>query len=342
MLESLPSNVRSTLLEYEIVKRYLNGMLGKEKFLEWLKEHAQELMSKGIPKGYINNLYRADAENEFHRKAAYSKFARFCRKIGLDIATPEDKIIWIKSSSPNQFLDIVSIGNSLLLGLFKFSRWRRDSKADKSKVAFGLAGDFVEVDPPDDAHIHFKEFFHRMKRRITTATKDRWAVKLYFAIVFAHMFPDGNGRTSRNAYFILRSNSGLPDEEKALKRSAIIQGASERANITSIIYLVRQEGIRIPMDGNEAAKYRADEVNAEAYSGDTCILKYLACKRVLQKRGQWNIEMKEIVYGKWDRAMRAEFEEEYQKIRVLWYWTAISLADKYYKYFQQELDKAIL
>lgn len=338
MLEILPDHTRGVLLSYDFIKKYLEGRLDMQTFQENLRIFGREIHEKGVDKAYVNAIYRLDNEHEFHRKAAHSVFVRFARKIGLDIATPEDKVRWIKSVNANQFLDIVSIGAGLLSGLFRFQRWRKHSKAASTRVAM-MMGEVVDVDPPDNSHREFKEFFHRMRRRISVRTKDRWAVKLYFAIIFSHMFPDGNGRLARNAYFALRAN-GLLDEQKAITRGIIIFEVAQKANQGAIFQLMVKEGIPIK-NLDEADNYRAAKERVNFFKGEYQYLQYLACKRVLQKRGQWNINVENISYGNWPRDMLADFEHEYQNIKIEWFWMCINVADSYHRYFQGMLDKAI-
>lgn len=153
------------------------------------------------------------------------------------------------------------------------------------------------------------------------------------------MFPDGNGRIARNSYFLMKSN-GLLDEEKSSKRMREIDKTIDILLQAAVLELLRREGFNIK-DYNQADEYRAHEEDNYFFVGYTMHLKYIAAKRVLQRRKLWKGE-KSLVFGKWPEDMQGEFELEYQRIRIEWFWTCIRIAEKYYKYFNSLLDKAII
>jgi len=350
MLEVLPHHIRSVLLDYPFIVKYLNGKGNKHSFLASLKIYQREIIERGVYPDYVNLLITSDDGSQFHRKAAYSRFVRFARKIGLDIATPEDKVRWIKSVNANKLLDIMSIGAGLLRGLGPFLRWdkllqlNKAYKQDTSKITtIDIGGHLVSIDmePPKNSYIQFTAFFNRMRKGISVRNMNKWAVKLYFAVICAHIFPDGNGRIARNAYFTLRSN-GLLDELKVTTRSSAIKDTCKYVTSKAILYLAAKEGIQAEnIFGHESVNYFADAEQTEV-KGNVLVLKYLACKRILQKRGQWNINMKRIVYGNWPKDMLRDFKREYQKIRVEWFWACIKVADNYHELLQDWLDKAII
>lgn len=124
MLEALPHEVREVLLKYDFIKKYLDGRMPKKDFLENLKIFEKELLSQGIVRKYIQLMADADDEAEFHRKASHSRFVKFARKLGLDIATREDKVRFLKSINADDFLDILSISAGFLSGIFGFQKFR--------------------------------------------------------------------------------------------------------------------------------------------------------------------------------------------------------------------------
>ena len=336
MLDSLPSHIRNILFSYDFIVKYLEGKMSKEKFLEMLNLFKKDLMQSEA-REYLRYLANADAESEFHRKAAHSRFVRFARKLGLDIATPQDKVNWIKSVNSEKFLDVLSVSAGLLSGIFRFLRWKR---ADKEHIEVrGIGGRILDLDPPQNSYKEFEKFFNFMQRNISVRNMPVWAVKLYFTIICAHMFPDGNGRIARNAYFFMMSN-GLIDEEKSSKRVREIGEAMHILLQSVVLELLRKEGFNIK-NYSQADEYRAHEDDTYFFVGYTMHLKYIAAKRVLQKRKLWKGE-KSIVLGEWRKDMLKEFEQEYQKVRIGWFWMCIKIAEKYYKYFQNLLDRAIL
>ena len=336
MLDILPPNIREILLEYDFIIKYLEGKMSKEKFLDMLNGFRQELISRRVDISYMDSLASTDAESEFHRKAAHSRFVRFARKLGLDIATPEDKIRWIKSIDAKKFLDVLSVSAGLLSGIFRFLRWK-DSGREHANV--GVPGRILDLDPPENAYKEFEKFFGMMQKGISLKNMNLWAIKLYFAIICAHMFGDANGRVARNAYYLMRSN-GLLDEKKSSKRDPIVEKAISDLSQVIIMELLRREAFNIK-NYSEAKEYRAGKIDTFYDTGYAMHLGYIACKRVLERRRTFRGE-KSIVFGNWPKDMQEELASEYQKVRVEWFWMCIKMAEHYYKYFTELLDKAIV
>lgn len=338
MLDILPSHVRKILLKYDFIKEYLDGRMTKKDFLIMLEGFQEELLSKGVEKKYIMLLSSTDDETEFHRKATHSRFVRFAREIGLDIATKEDKVRWLKSISVEKFLDVLSISAGLLRGIFSFQKWK-DRREDRAIV--GALAKGITLDPPDNPQLEFEKFFKLMVRDITEYNIDIWAVKLYFAIICSHMFPNGNGRLARNAYFLLKSN-GLLDEKRSSKRTQQIAEAIYELDIAVYTSLFQKEGLKFKYDLEYLAGENCTDNEADFYGyEDVQYLKYIAAKRVLEKRREWK-NQKFIGMKFWPEIKKNEFKIMYQKVRIEWFWQCIELAGKHYKYFASKLDKALI
>lgn len=337
MLEVLPEKEREILLSYDLVKKYLAGKLPKNEFLEQIKPFISELLVRGVSKEHLRNLYKADDEHEFHRKASYNRFVRFAKKIGLEIATKEDKVRWIKTVSATQFLDIMSVSNSLLRGVKKFLRWKRYEPLDH--ITVGNKRGVTELQPPNDSHKVFEKFFYSMKKKINLSNLDIWALKLYFAIILLHLFPDGNGRVARNAYFALKS-SGLLDETKSVERSDEINRAIVLLITSTIVEQFKKEGFRIKKF-DDVEDFRAEKEPIHYATGYTSNLKYIAAKRVLQLRNMWSGQ-EQIVYGKWPNDMLEYFEKEYAKVRLEHFWMAMWVIERWSEIFSQKLDSALI
>ncbi len=337
MFEIIPENIRSVMLDYDFIKQYLNGRMSREAFRENLKVYAKEINSRGVHKDYLNNLYNADDEHEFNRKASHSRFVRFAKKLGLDIATKDDKIKWMRTMSSEKFLDALSVSSGLLRNVFHFLKWadREEDKIIVNNLNFG-----TDIEPPDNSNIEFQKFFELMKKNISTKNIDLWALKLFFAIIYAHMFENGNGRLARNAYFMLKSN-GLLDEKKSSKRTNEIMNVCRLLNITSIGMLMRKEGLIFKYINDYDADEEWDE-KEENYSGGLVRqLKYIAAKRILGRHNEYKGE-KLLGLKNWSKERIEEYNLEYQKIRVEWYWECLRLAEEYNKNFSEILDKIIL
>lgn len=116
----------------------------------------------------------------------------------------ETRIELLRSMDTNRFLDILSVSNGLLRGA-GFTRW--SGEAAKVRVSSVVLG--VGLEPPEHAEVPFTEFFEQLKQEITADSKDVWAAKLYIAMVFAHLFSDGNGRLARNAYSFVKGGHAV-------------------------------------------------------------------------------------------------------------------------------------
>ena len=85
---------------------------------------------------------------------------------------------------------MLSVGAGLLSGIFKFLLW---GKVDREHAQVGdVLGRVLDLDPPKNSYKEFEKFFNFMQKNISVRNMPIWAVKLYFAIICAHMFPDGN------------------------------------------------------------------------------------------------------------------------------------------------------
>lgn len=347
MLDVLPAKPRRILLEYPFFKKYLDGKMPREAFVKYVKIYENELISRGISSRYLFNVTRDDPERRFHKWANYSRFERLARKIGLDIATLEDKTGWIKANSGDKFLDLLSIGSGFFNGIFPFLRWKGKSEG------FGVVGDIfgeIFLEPPDKSYAEFKKFYIQMQQNIKPRNAAIWAVKLYFAIICAHIFENGNGRIARNAYSILR-REGILDRETTNIRSQFISQAIESLQQRVIVQLLRKEGVMV--NNYKQAKVYGAHLNAEDmryYTASlisrnrfvyTMHLKYIACKRILERMGRWKVQ-KSIIYGQWKGKPRKEFRTEYQRVRIDWYWMCQTVIDRDMVYFQNLLDQALL
>ncbi len=338
MLEMLPAEKRKILNEYPWILEAITASKKNPDFIKSLRPFTSELLKRGLTKEEILIIAALGSEENYkNRDAAYEHFRRFARRLGLELATTEQKIEWIKNASPQKFLKVLSIGNELLQGKTDLIYW--EYNIHKAIVINKTAGITV-LDPPEEAQEQFFVFFRLMQEAISLHNYKIWAAKLYIAIVFAHLFPDGNGRIARNAYYTLRWNGVLP-KDSAIHRHEIIGKICSYFNRNSIVALLQKEGLPIK-DYSEAETYCAEYREIPPKSGEAAKLKYIACKHVLQKHGAWNTSQQQIVYGTWNDEMRTQFNHEYQNVRVQWYWTALYLVEKNYLAAIRALDKALL
>ena len=244
---------------------------------------------------------------------------------------PETRLETIKSMDTNKFLDILSISNGLLRGA-GFTRWK--GEAANSIVSFG-GGSIKELEPPEHAEIPFTQFFEELRQNISAENKDVWAVKLYVALIFAHLFPDGNGRLARNAYSFIK-NGHILEGKISSERGQIISKFCKTMNYCSIMSLLQKEGIYNGEDANEILDYQAKEkFGVIDELPDT--LKYIAAYRIgLVKNGE-----KKVFGDNWTEEEHTHLREEYQKVRIEWYQESQALIDQYDSWAVEQLEKAL-
>ncbi len=341
MLDFLPQHKQKIFLTDPIIKKYIAGRLKKAKVIEYIEQQAPELMKQGLTKEDLLALVKADSDAAITRKAGVARFNRFLRKMGLAYSTPADRVVFIKNISAEKFLDILAVGNGLLRGKGRFERFTKPK--GKVHIGFALTKDFSDVEPPASAHSLFTQVFKLMQEKITVQTLPVWAAKLYFAIIFAHMFTDGNGRIARGAYYLLRTKGIL--NEKAAERGPIITDVCMRVNVQSIQNLFARDSIPLARK-EQVYDYAADEKEEKAEdviaAGYTAHLKYLAARRMLMRRGQWTEEKKKIAGKSWEPALLDEFHIQYERILDEWFWEVFTVVDQYQQFCIQNLDQALL
>ncbi len=338
ILEAINPDTRKVLLKYDFVKKYLQGGMSAGDFGKNLKANWRAMVDEGLDKIYLQKLRSSDDGIILHRKAANSRFVRFARRLGLDIATKEDKVLFIKSTTPEKFLDILSVSSGLLRGIFKFRRWKNHKPgryAPKSGV-YGI--DFI---PPNNPQVEFKKFFALMQENITVKNIEVWAVKLFYAIIYAHMFRDGNGRLARNAYFIMVSD-GLLDEKKSSERHDGILNVHTELNRATTYYLLNKEGIKFENLGDVAADEN-EETGTEIIMGIGNIqqAKYIAARRVLKELGEWK-ETQLIGLKDWTGDKKRLFKSEFQKVKIEFFWQVFGVIDDHYDTFSAPLKVLIV
>jgi len=329
MLEFLPWEVREVLTQYEFIRKYLEGSLSRKKFLEGFEEFKSELSSK-IPKIYLDAL---DGYN-IERIAGYNMFAKYALNNGLAIASIEDKIAWIRGNSKKRIFLFLSAANKLLLSEGKFARW-----IGRSIKTLGFKNEVVNLEPPDSSHLEFEKFLDLIKGNINKDNAHLWAAKLYIAIVFAHMFPDGNGRLAKQVYYLLRS-SGTLDEKRASEGAALTAKFCDGVNMNAAYNVLMKEGIAVRKH-SDVTKYRAVRDDDDK-SGIVAALKFVAARRIMKAHAAWHLENRNIVYGVWPNKWMSEFLDEYQKARIAWFWEGLGIIDKNPEWAVGILDKALI
>ncbi|PIS07853.1 hypothetical protein COT78_01300 [Candidatus Berkelbacteria bacterium CG10_big_fil_rev_8_21_14_0_10_43_13] len=292
---------------------------------------------------------RFESDSPESRQEGHNKFDRFAHLYGVvadkdsvvadsDDEKPreipegsETRLKILKDMEAGKFLDILSVSNGLLRGA-GFTRW--SGEAADTTVAFG-GGSMKELEPPENAEILFEHFFKELQQKISAETTEIWAVKLYVALVFAHMFPDGNGRLARNAYSFIKDGHIL-EEGISSERGTKITEFCQLVNYYSVMRLLQKNGIYEGDDVNGVLDYQADEqydVGAELPR----TLKYIAASRIgLVKNGE-----KRIFGDDWTEEETERFRAEYQKVKVEWYQESQIMIDHYDEWAIEKLGEAL-
>ena len=245
------------------------------------------------------------------------------------IQDPETRVNFLKNLNAAELLNLLSVANSLLTG-GKLTRWQGES----IKTVISRAGT-IDLEPPDNAHLEFSQVFEAIKANITADKLELTATKLYVAIIFAHMFSDGNGRLARNAYSFIRDGKILPPE-KSSTRGGIIQDFCERVNVESIYRLLVKNGIHTGERADNALRYIANE-KEDVGLGYTATLKYIAAYRTgLCPEGSIK------VFGDdWTPDQLQLFQAEYQTVLREWYGEGQEVINDYEDWSCEQLRNAL-
>src|SRR5690606_1857841 len=113
--------------------------------------------------------------------------------------------------------------NGLLRGEKKFQRWQGEAAHTLVKNRPSRESEVwsPELDPPAHADTLFGELFSDIQQHLDASPDsiNEASVRLFFGIVGAHMFKDGNGRLARSAYFAMKYGK-LPEDTKILERDS--------------------------------------------------------------------------------------------------------------------------
>lgn len=305
-------------------------------------------------------------------------FERFAKQKGLDpeaLQKPELRVRLIKELTSDQFLDLMSVANAKLRGEYK--RWKRDyqGKDHRAVVTSGLL-DSADLEPPVNSEQEFAKFYVEMQANINEENLQLWGTKLYTAIIFLHMFPDGNGRLARNAFSFL-STGEMADEQFTAERPSLIRDFCDTMNVISIQQMLEKNGCTRfnykKIGGlHNTITYQADErleVDENSENGLTSRLKFIAAKKagiiksrakdgdedgvsqcfangkVLGFEGQANEngygELYELDTNPWSQEEIEAFKKEYEATRSEWFEETIEVIDQNAEITQLWLELAM-
>lgn len=138
---------------------------------------------------------------EKHRQDAHLKIKALLERTGLMEKDTQERINSLKEIDFNQFFSLLKHLNGMLRNI---DSNRRNSDDTANTVILGKDMSIVEYIAPSSGIIYMNDFFDLMQKNISVENIDEYAIRLEYAIVFAHLFEDGNGRTSRYAKRLLK------------------------------------------------------------------------------------------------------------------------------------------
>lgn len=201
------------------------------------------------------------------------------------LKNPQTRIDVLRSFSSDQFLELLTVTNAKLRG--EYTRWQRDNngQAHRAIVKSGMQ-DSADMEGPEHPERNFAAFFEQMQREITPENMSHWSAKVYTAIIFLHMFPDGNGRLARNAFQFMNTGE-LATDEAVTDRPYFISTLCNRLNTLAIEDMLKDAAgpNHLPWEKYGLANsmyYQAEEASdahKDTESGLTARLKWIAAKR---------------------------------------------------------------
>ncbi len=290
--------------------------------------------------GHAADCPTRDADSKESRDQNHELFVKFLEKHGIDTMSMEDKVDWIKKTPFEDVMAVVTRMNGRLAKGEKAQTWT--GQATKSVVSMGGSSEYPDLEPPEHAEEELRLFYEKMQTEITPETTKDWAAKSYLATVFAHAFSDGNGRVSRNIYYLL-SKEGVPPKEVTNSRGREIMYICKVANLMATAELFKKNGITLE-EGRESAQLDEYDLvdNGAPIAHDMLYLKYLAARTVLESEGNDMSLNKEIDFTLFTDEQKSKFESNYKNLRQEWYHEVPKVYDKYKEWFDENFQKGIL
>jgi len=184
------------------------------------------------------NYHSANNWPDDERVQAHQCIADFLSQSGLDVLSKKDRVEFLKSLSFPEFRLLMTRINGVLRGM--------PIEKQGNDYTVGLRifdpddpdGISIDYEPPEHKLELLEKFFIEMQGSISEENLDNFAVKMRYAIVFAHIFSDANGRTSRYMQQLL--SGGNVDMSAAVKESNKTLGPCE-ANRRAIPELFKDQ-----------------------------------------------------------------------------------------------------
>ena len=267
------------------------------------------------------------------RGATHHKISRFLERTGFGLLSQNEKIARLRSMTFQDFFALLSRLNGQLRNL-KIKEHQK-STSDDSRMVKDRNDLEIAYIPPTHGPQLLQDFFEQMKAGISEDNLAQYAVKLRYAIVFAHIFDDGNGRTARYTERLLTGNRASEEDAVSGLESCHEQGA-ELANQLALFEIFREE---VPEEDQRLFEIKIVQdikvytmiVDRRKFNyGFAFPLKFLALRKTCP-----DVSIIELMRGKkyWDSVndkpeTKADFDLNYTKLQDKLFWKVQELLDR--------------
>lgn len=245
------------------------------------------------------------------------------------LENPQQRVEMLRVLDSETFLDLLSSANGLLQKR-KVTRW--EGVAANSKVSML---DVVDLEPADHAEIPFSMLCEQLKGQISVENLPIWAAKVYIGIIFAHLFPDGNGRLARNTYSFLKTGKLLETSFTSERPPGIDQFCGQ-INQAAVWSMLVKEGI---VPGESMSEIFDVQLKIDAPIGGslTDSLRYIAGYRAGLLKGNEKYQSVQ----EWNSNEVAMLEKEFQEVKLEHFWAAQQLVDEHAEWCVEQLDNVL-
>lgn len=283
-------------------------------------------------------FYRHPRENkiieEDERTNAHEKLVSFLERIGLTNLSEAERIKNLKSMSYEKFYSLLERLNGISRKMPIHSRGK-DTRTGL-RITDPTDYDHIIVDyiPPENAETLLEKFFSEMKGNISEENIEKYSVKLRYAITFAHLFADANGRTSRYAEdILLNGNINIKDSAST---SRAISGPSEM-NKLAVFEIFTEElpdsyktPAIVPKTPEDTTYFSWLISSMMTDAGYATPLKIIALIKTYPEKSPYDILISEknSIYRRMSEEDRGRFNGYYLEMQNKLFWKVQSLLDK--------------
>lgn len=310
-----------------VLNEYISGRISAAEILLSLRDadFINFIGNSGYSKKDIDFIFktlRDPNSSDFPRIGGLKRFQRYSEKMGLQIIDPIKRVEKIKKLNMDDFLRILSNSNTMLRGNSGFLKVFRLFRGQVG----GVAGN-VDIIPPKNQLQHFEQHFNQMKKNLTVENLPYYAYMTFIVMIYLHMFKDGNGRTSRIAYYLIRD--GTFNENENNSRNSDIDRLHIAINEYSVMKLFRLYGIKKPQDFTITYAYvsKGSEV---ALSDIKNSIQFLAARKTLLSKGLILDDIETINRNDFIDSDFEGFEENYEMLNDEFYGVILDIASKIY------------